>query len=525
MVVDTAQEIKQVSAWPDFFVGLRRDMALRNKTKMPKNSVQDSLNVRFLDGSVIKRPGYTTYLTGLTGRVRLIDEWYDANAVQHLIIATDTNVYEYNVATGVNTDRTPTGGLHGVTGSVYQGVGFYGKYFITNNVDQPLYWDGIAAKFVFLTTTGAPVKSQTVVAFSSHLLWLNVQDSVLGLQPQEIIWSDNQNGLTYNSGDAAVVTLEDTNDAIIGTEIVQNVLAIARQKSIYISQFIGFPFFYLFQRRVEKYGILATNTFKKTETNILGLDPNGVLAFDGANLDAYVGEPVKDDIIALVPQNPFISGAFATFDLTGIAWRLFVSSRVDGNPDTEYEFHDLFKCWAKHSYAVPITAIGSFKFGAQYPLWSQLTSGWNTYQIHWNDPLTSALGPAILYGDMNGNIYITQTASNDNGQAINAFFKTIPSELELSGWIKELWRLQFILTQQTTGILTVHVYASDDGEVFTEAATSPYTLNMANTPIPFIDVFATGCWFYLYVLDANLNETFSIREIRATYMPLYELEY
>jgi len=527
-----------IKIFNDFSAGLRYDFDLLNTgipdlRKLPPNAIFDSINVFFDNGIIIKRTGYIVIQLNVAGdnsAIRWLDEWYDSTNQQHIMIITDTKFIEYNPNNNTFTDRTPVGGLFGLLSGPVSGYGFAGKYFMTNDVDKPFYWDGVAANAIFLTTAGAPTRASTVVGFASHLLWLNVNDAVLGYQPQEIVWSDFNNGLVYNSGDAAVVTIEDTNDVINAAEVMFNFLAIARDKSIYDSQFIGFPFFYRFDRRVEKDGIIAANTFRRTNQFVLGFSKNNnIIGFDGSNEQPYIGLPIKNDILnGIVDVNAYknIRGGWKSFyEIAQSRWHMLVSHRSDGVPNLEYQYSlasEPSPIWSKHQYLDLVTALGTFTKQLA-PTWNQLTNAWNTYTIRWNDTTVSQLNPIILLGDSTGDLYqIAPNTYSDNGVAISAYFKFMLKDLGMPNWIKELNRLQFTLTKQSVGILTVHVFESDDGFDFTEALHSPWTLDMTKSIIPYVDVMAQGEFFYLKVEDNNINETFEIREIRASFIPMYE---
>ena len=515
----------------NFGGGLRYDLP---SEKIPDNCVQDSLNTIFDAGQISKRFGYLSpiYTVADHSKVRWIDEWLDGNQVRWLIIVTDTKMLSYNIATNTFTDITPVGGLTGNLGKAVHGAAFSGKivgvltflYFITNGVNRPFYWDGTAANAVFLNVTGSPVSAVTVAAFESHLMWFNVQDSILGNQPQEIIWSDFNDGLNYSSGDAAIVTLEDTNDAIISVEQIYSFLSVGRDRSIYTSQFIGFPFFYRFDRKVEKDGIFATNAFVRNNTTIIGLTKTGVISFDSSSESPYIGQPIIQDLIAGiidVSSSDLVGSTFAKFDQGENKHRTFISHRADGVPDTEYAYSVLYQNWSKHQYANLITAIGQFQ--GQYPYtWNLLPNPWNSYSILWSSIYKSGLIPIIVYGDNLGNIYFQFPTYSDAGTPITAFFKTKAFETQRHpDWIKELQRIQFILAKQLTGTLIIHVFKSDDGKNFIEANNSPYTLDMSQSISPYVDISADGQWFYFHVIDANANEGYVIDEIRCGYVPLY----
>jgi hypothetical protein len=518
------KDFTQVRAWPGFSGGLNTDMPA---TKIPDDTVWDSLNVYFEHDSVLKRPGYKYLNTCPDNQpVRWIDEWFDSAGNQQVVIATNAHIYTWDISGNTFTDRTPLGGLTAIASVNFSGCAFAGKYFLTDSIDKPCYWDGVTATFTWLTTAGAPVSARDVIGYANHLMWFNVNDPTQGYQPQEVIWSDNKNGLVYNSGDAGAAILEDTNDVIIAVEMVTDYLAIARSNSIYLCSFVGYPWFYQFNRRIERYGAISTQAFIKTELSILGLSHNNICAFDGANLDPFIGQPIIRTLKSTFPSNQYIAGSYAVYDTNTNRWRLWVSSRQDGYTDTQFTYSTLYKNWSIQTSAPqdPITAVGFATYG-HYPRWQDITTTWANTPTRWSDSEGTLISPAMFFGDISGDIYLGNSGMDDNGQPILSHFKTKQSDMQMPGWIKELNRLQFILDPLSIGTLTIHVYQSDDGLNYTEADNSPVTLNMNGNPTPFVDVFAVGSHFYLNIVHNNLAEWFSIREIYATVIQLFEVDH
>ena len=492
-------------------------------TAIPQNASWDSLNVDFDRAVVSKRTGYNTTalqvggvsITVSGGPVRLIDEFYDVNQKQWIIIATHTKVYTFDTTLLVLTDRTPAVPPNGVLTEAYVGASFFFKYFVTNNIDQPFYWDGVAALFVYLTATGAPLRAMTVKSFGAHLLWGGIKDSVLGEKPSREVWSDFQNGLVYNSGDAGSVDLEDTSDGIIAHEIIQNFLAIGRDKSIWNAQFIGTPFFYRFDRKVDVDGISGARLFLKTPLGIVGLSKNNVILYDGGVV-RYIGTGITTDILQL--SGRYIRNGHVVYNDGLYRIEIFVSSRPDGLIEKMYAFSVLYNNWRKISYNNYIMSAGKFKT-TSLPVWTVAFPGnqfWVAFPARWADLGASLIYPQVVYGDDSGKIYDKTGIANDNLLAIQAYFKGQVSELGYPGF-KEVQVIEFILKGQSPGFLTFNLLAFDDG--FNQTVYGPYTIDMTKVPIPRIYLNAQGRYFSIYPLNNNLNETFEIRTVRLYYKP------
>jgi len=171
-----------------------------------------------------------------------------------------------------------------------------------------------------------------------------------------------------------------------------------------------------------------------------------------------------------------------------------------------------------------ITALGFADYGF-YPRWMDIGPSWQNYQFRWSDPVGQLISKALYWGDRNGNLYLANTGFDDAGVPISSYFQTKQSDMQMPGYIKELNRLQFVFDVGVIGTLTVHVYQSDDGLNYKEAPNSPLYLNMQGNPTPFVDVFAVGSHFYLRIENNNLGEWFSIREIYATVIQLFEVDH
>lgn len=507
----------------NFLGGLHYDLPAH---KIPDNAVADSLNVIFDDGSISRRSGLQDFAYLPPGSpIRWIDEFYDKTGDLWMIFVTDSKMYVYNATDNGWNDVTPTEGLFGGVAYPVTGVGFYGYYFVTNDVDPPFYWQPGMANALNLTGTGAPLRATCVAAFFNHLMWFNVDDPNLGFQPQQVTWSDNQNGLVYNDGDAAVAQLEDTNDYITSCEMIFSYLCVARNKSIYVCEYIGYPYFYAFFRRVEKDGILATKSFRKNAFNIMGLSRENIISFDSSTETPFVGEPIKKDlfskIIDPIAYTNVLGSPHAAFDQVAQKYRFFVSHRIDGEPDTEYAYSVKFQNWSKHQYAFPITALGSADVQS-YLYWDVATRTWQSATVEWRNPSTSPLSPNMFYGDITGEVYSTLGNDyTDNGIGMPAWFVSKAYEFHHPDWIKELQRIQFIMSGSTKATFTVNVYSSDDGYNFNEAPASPVIMDGSQNPMPYVDVFCTGQWFQIMVTNNNPGQYFEIWNIRFSYEPLF----
>lgn len=508
---------------PNFQSGLHYDMPAH---KIPDNAVADSLNVIFDNGSLMRRPGIQGFALISGGSpIRLIDEFFDSTGDQWMMVVTDSAFWVYNTNGNTWTNVTPTEGLFGDLAHPVSGVPFYGYYYVTNDVDPPMYWQPGMTTALTLTGAGAPIRATSVAAFFNHLMWFNVQDPNLGNQPQQVTWSDNQNGQVYNDGDAGIAQLEDTNDRITASEMIFSYLCVARQKSIYVCEYIGYPYFYAFFRRVEKDGIVATNTFVKNAFYIHGLTKENIIGFDSSTEQPYIGQPIRDDLFSNIidptAYHDILGGAFSGFDQGMQKYRLFVSHRIDGEPDTEYAYSMKFQNWSKHQYNEPITAIGSSDIQS-YMYWDIATRSWVSATVEWRDPSTSPITPNMFLGGMSGEIYSTQGNNyTDNGIPFTSWFLSKAYEFHHPDWVKELQRIQFIMSGRTSATFIINVYSSDDGYNFKEAKNSPVIMDGGVDPMPYVDVFCTGQWFQILVTNNTPGQYFEIWNIRFAYEPLF----
>ena len=501
--------------------------------KISDNAVSDSLNVIFDNGNIARREGLWYWAYFEPGSpIRLIDEWYDQNGNQYMIVVSDSRAWAYDVAAGTWQNITPAsqfpGGIQTLYGDLAHpvtGQGFYGYYYFTNDVDPPMYWHPGMPQAEYLTGAGAPARATAVAAFFNHLMWFNVDDYTLGYQPQQVTWSDNQNGQVYNTGDAGIAQIEDTNDVITAVEMIFSYLCVARDKSIYVCEYIGYPFFYAFYRRVERDGIIATRSFQKNSFYVMGLTQENIIGFDGSTEQPYIGEPIRDDLFSGVldplAANDVLGSFHAKFDIAAQKYRLFTSHRVDGETETEYAYSVKFNNWSKHRYAFPITAIGTADVKS-YMTWDEATRQWQVSTVQWRSPTSAPLSTNVFYGDMTGQVYSTLGQDyTDDGVSMDAWFVSKAYEFHHPDWIKELQRIQFIMSGSTKATLNCHVYSSEDGFNFHEALNSPLIVDATSDPMPYVDVFCTGQWFQIMVEDINPGEYFEIWSIRFAYEPLF----
>ncbi len=220
----------------------------------------DGLNVRFGGGFVRKTEGYAQTLSSVAAPVRHVCSVQSAG--NSWVSVTDTNIYADDGITQTDITGTPLTGSQAnkVTSSVLGGV-----LVINNGADVPRYWGGSG------TTQDLPGWTSThrcksVRAFLNYLVAVNVTKDVVNYGSM-VKWSDvAESGSIPDSWDTSDPTRDagelqaaETDDDLVDSLPLGNVLVLYKQRSMYAMQFTRNNDIFRVFRLPGDYGMIAPN--------------------------------------------------------------------------------------------------------------------------------------------------------------------------------------------------------------------------------------------------------------------------
>ncbi|GEM_PF-5306312 len=479
-----------------------------------------ALNVQADRGTVKKRPGLQSVISGLTGTTVLIAPFVDSSENSWIIICTTTKQYSYNPTTLTLTDITHAGYSASITAPV-RGVSFVGKFFMSTP-GALYYWDGVAATFQTFAS-GSPESALDLLNFFNHLIIANVVTSGGVLDPWQVAWSDFGNGTNLTTGDATQIEVRDNADFITGLgNFIQNGV-LYKSDSLYIVSFIGAPQFYAFDRRHDSIGCIATGSIQDLPIGCGALWRDDYYIFNGLSPQG-VGGNYRRNFFASTNLS-FIQAAFSCKDVPNETLYLFLPDASFTSATPVFNCHVWnwrYNTWNQYDY-VPgggqVSAAGSGMFLRVGRTWNQATYAFSASPYRFSDGSTSAFGSFLLGGATSGKIYQVAQSNpiyTDDGTPYDSYFQLglidfgqpYPARKQVTKW-------DVMVTPQASGSLAVSEVSSDDGITLTTAPTQSLAMN-ASTPQAWeIPAQKTAVYHAMRVDDQAGTVAWEVRQIVA----------
>jgi len=236
--------------------------------QIPDYSFQDVLNAKFYNGKASASPGWVPFANQLDSRIMHSDELFTQNGSEFLLVMTLTETWLYNSATGVFSSIQDGNIFTGNADTLFDTETFVADnlFIIANNLNAIRKWNGsgnigILGGLVSVQGGFINVTAQLVRSFLGFLVLLSTTESGNPL-PQRVRWSvfgqpENWTNDVNGNGQAGWNDLDDDVGFILWAEVLNNYLAIYKERSIYLMQYVGGTPIFSFQRVISGVGLLA----------------------------------------------------------------------------------------------------------------------------------------------------------------------------------------------------------------------------------------------------------------------------
>lgn len=510
----------QKDSLQDYVVG-DLGKGLRGKesdSKVPDGfGVSGTQNVRFLRSAVNKRPGLHDTGTGpLSGRIQKFFDYYTLSRTQFPIALTTSNWYYLNIGTNVWTSIRSS--LTGSNTIIPQACVFGGNFVSVDGVDAPAEWSGTGSATALIG--GAPTTARYILNYASHLL-LGSPTIAATAKPQRIMWSDFNDENQWASGDAGFFDFADSDDQMQQLMLLTDFGVVVRNKSIWLISPTQSPIFYLFDRRVDVAGTVATGTVAVIPTGIIYLGEDGmVYLFNGVASQA-IGEGVWPLFRGNIPY-PNISKAVSEVDPLNGTWTCCIpyGSGTDNTAAIVYNYFEgtfsFDTAWVGSTSTV-ITGLGRIA-SVSNVTWNLQTQAWNTYSQTWTDAEFAA-GQPLVYASTGTDVLYFSGDLNDKGSAINAVFVLPLRDFKLPTRLKQVKKVAIYYTKQTTGSLSVQLGATnfDDVTQATYSAASSIDMSQAGKIIAYFDDPTPSIYHNVKISNNITNQGMNVSQIVYTY--------
>lgn len=289
----------------------------------------------------------------------------------------------------------------------------------SNGVDAPRKWTGSGNDAVL---GGSPPKYKYGVAFKGYLLLLNITDDGFGNAfGQRAQWPDVDDPENYATGQAGSTNLLEDGEDITGGALFGDFVAVHKESSITLGYLVDTSEVFRFERRPTGAGAISNDT-------IVNL-PNGkqfFLARDGFHLfngvtAPLIESPIMDEIRE--SMNPaYLYKATAQLVASKDEVHVAVPIGSQTEPETVYKYnYRTGRVWK--DYRPGLTTMGLYE-RSDDETWDEDGEAWDSDLTRWDDMELEALAKVLLMGFSDGTVTRMDNLTNDDGEAIDAFFET-----------------------------------------------------------------------------------------------------
>jgi len=195
-----------------------------------------------------------------------------------------------------------------------------GVPIFNNALDEPMYWDGqVTSDFVDLPGWTASETCAFIVPFRFHLFAFNM-NTAAGEFPEQVKWSDAAApgnvpsswtaAATNEAGDAV---LSDTPGAMIGAANLRGSLAIYKESSTHLADYIGGEEIFAFKTVYSQSGALTRHGVADIGRGHVIVTDGDIVFFDGVNLESIAQNRRRRYLFNNLDQENF-NNLFVTFN-------------------------------------------------------------------------------------------------------------------------------------------------------------------------------------------------------------------
>ena len=534
--------------------GVRYDV---DSAKREANFATNVQNIRFRDGTLYKRPGTKTFISG-TGL-----------GADTALAGTITNLFEYKRETGTSSIIAITGGaaianrrIYSSSGSAFTDItpalwidgdsttaGAAGKE-LGNLVTQP--WDATVAPRVtggqqidvlcmsyggnegvipnvgvvswdgttLASLSQFPGSAKTLTTFAGRLFGGHIFDITAGrYRGNTLAWSNEGDCAAYTATN--FVELVETPDLIERLMTMRGRMIIYKTSSIFLAEETGLPVppiqIALYSRNV---GCVAPYSIAATDDRHFFMGADNIYMFDGSTITP-IGGPIHKQLRNI--NSAAYRQVFSAIDVNNSEYWLFVPEGAATVPTAAWVFNYAEGTWSRWVFPQAVTSsIRGTTAGG--PTWASMASEtpqrvWSEMGMTW-DQLEIASQPTVYLGMADKTVdECTYKVVNDSGVVINCQLDTkdidFASELGSTGTPiapldqKTLTRISLRCTR---GNSYIRVGVSVDGTNFTSATVPGTNLTYQLVPtyggVVHFDIWKTAPRFRIRLHTMEANEQF-----------------
>jgi hypothetical protein len=230
----------------------------------------------------------------------------------------------------------------------------------------------------------------------NHLFHLNRVEAGVN-KPRILRWSNNGQPEVYTGGTASFLTLFQGADHGVALAPLGNFLAVYRERSIHLINFVGAPFFFAQRQVINGIGLVSPRALLNLDTRHIFLGNDNVYIFNGVDLEP-VGEPIREQLFDTIdPDNA--ERSLITLDETRYTVTLIVPSVGSQFPDTWWFWNLTTGAWSGPVKGRKCSAASSFERRESSTWDGSAGVPWDSDSGVW-DSASNVIGfPIVLFGN------------------------------------------------------------------------------------------------------------------------------
>lgn len=299
-----------------------------------------------------------------------------------------------------------------------QAVNNSGRWLIlTNNLDDPIYWDG-TGQFQDLDMSTFPsfASTKSLASFFDHLMLGNVTDA--SSNPQLLGWSDIAEFETWASGDAGIALLSQAQGEILAMLPLGQRLAIYARNSIELVSFVAGVEVFATEHLISGIHIMSQRSVVDIGPWHMFLGLENFYAFDGTRRLVPVGDRVRISLKQdLDRENSDLAFAFHDSVRKRVFWSIPTSATTQKMYVMEYDLLNILESrWTIFEYSDQLTSLGLFSNQGALTWHSSLFDGvsWDEMSLLWNEDVSQTNFPMFTLGGQ-GKVYLNEIFTSDDG--------------------------------------------------------------------------------------------------------------
>lgn len=358
------------------------------------------------------------------------EDWYEILTVSsNTALVLSTN---YDGDTDTALDYTARSVFTGGADSPFSTEVFYGavnvegtdgdRWYATNGIDPVVAWDGSSSQ-VYRPDLGDMDSARFVKRYKNVMVYgaptvggeqrlFSIRTSAIG-EPENVV-----------SAEAAEFEVHDGVDPLLTAMPIGDWLAIYAERSIIVTQFVGPPLMFVFRVAVPGFGPRSSRAVAQFSTHHLFIGADCQYLFDGSTARPVNAHVWREVTRQTDPGRLDYLHAFFDEENGELLWAVPLTSDRNTHVETAFVTHyleDVGRNPMPHTRRdLPATVFGFYERETSLR-WSDIDVPWSQFNFRWNDQFFSQGFPQILFGDMQGNIYLLNESNTKAGEPIAWF--------------------------------------------------------------------------------------------------------